>query len=320
MSRAPAYLLFLLLSCCPGLSQGTKAGSGATSNHNPRLKDAVFHSGSLERDMRYRVLLPLGYAKGGRFPVVYLLHGLYGDYLNWGTRTQLENYARNLHLLIIMPDADDSWYTNSATVAGDKFEDYVAKDLVNEIDEKYRTIRDRHGRAIAGLSMGGYGAVKLTLKHPDLFVFAGSLSGAVNAAQDLDKLRPEFRAKLVEIFGNEGSRERSENDIFLLLNSSHANSYPYFYLSCGTEDSFLHYFRLNNNLLLIDDTNLRRTRFASGPDAESELVQPLQGRLELLHPFRVLRIAPQLHSPHLLGQLDFSRNASASGVSLRRFP
>ena len=50
---------------------------------------------------------------------------------------------------------------------------------------------------------------------------------------------PEFRAKLVEIFGNEGSRERSENDIFLLLNSSHANSYPYFYLSCGTEDSFL---------------------------------------------------------------------------------
>jgi len=239
MSRAPAYLLFLLLSCCPGLSQGTKAGSGATSNHNPRLKDAVFHSGSLERDMRYRVLLPLGYAKGGRFPVVYLLHGLYGDYLNWETRTQLENYARNMHLLIIMPDADDSWYTNSATVAGDKFEDYVAKDLVNEIDEKYRTIRDRHGRAIAGLSMGGYGAVKLTLKHPDLFVFAGSLSGAVNAAQDLDKLRPEFRAKLVEIFGNEGSRERSENDIFLLLNSSHANSYPYFYLSCGTEDSFL---------------------------------------------------------------------------------
>src|SRR6266704_4062969 len=239
MSRAPAYLLFVLLSCCPGLSQGTGAGSGATSNHNPRVKDAVFHSGSLERDMRYRVLLPLGYAKGGRFPVVYLLHGLYGDYLNWGTRTQLENYARNLHLQIIMPDADDSWYTNSATVAGDKFEDYVAKDLVNEIDEKYRTIRVRHGRAIAGLSMGGYGAVKLALKYPGLFELAGSLSGAFNAAQNLDTLRPEFAAKLREVFGNEGSRERAENDVLLLLNTSHQTSYPYFYLGCGTADFFL---------------------------------------------------------------------------------
>src|SRR5207244_5613325 len=100
MSRAPAYLLFLLLSCCPGLSQGTKAGSGATSNHNPRLKDAVFHSGSLERDMRYRVLLPLGYAKGGRFPVVYLLHGLNGVNLIWATRTHLESDAE---LLLLLP-------------------------------------------------------------------------------------------------------------------------------------------------------------------------------------------------------------------------
>ncbi len=203
------------------------------------IRDAVFHSTSLQRDMRYRVLLPQHYENGGRFPVLYLLHGLYGDYLNWDTRTKLENYTRNLQLLIVMPDGDDSWYTNSATVPADKFEDYIAKDLISEIDEKYRTIGERHARAIAGLSMGGYGAMKLGIRYPDLFAFAGSLSGALNAPQNLDTLRPEFRAKLLEVFGNEGSQQRAENDIFLLLNSPRQTSYPYFYLACGTGDFFL---------------------------------------------------------------------------------
>jgi len=189
--------------------------------------------------MRYRVLYPRDYANGGRFPVLYLLHGLYGDYLNWDTRTGLENYARNLPLLIVMPDANDSWYTNSATVPQDKFEDYIAKDLISEVDENYRTIRDRHGRAIAGLSMGGYGALKLGLKYPELFVFAGSLSGALNAPQKLDTLRPDFRAKLLEVFGNQGSPQRTENDIFLLLNSSRQTPYPYLSLACGEDDFFV---------------------------------------------------------------------------------
>src|SRR6266699_6773087 len=117
--------------------------------------------------MHYRVIIPRDYATGGRVPVIYLLHGLYGDYQNWDTRTGLENYVQNFHLLIVMPDADDSWYTNSATIPADKFEDYIATDLISEIDEKYRTIGERHARAIAGLSMGGYGAVKLGMKYPD---------------------------------------------------------------------------------------------------------------------------------------------------------
>jgi S-formylglutathione hydrolase FrmB len=189
--------------------------------------------------MHYRAIVPRSYDLGERVPVLYLLHGLYGDYQNWDTRTGLENYAQNLHWLIVMPDADDSWYTNSATVPADRFEDYIAKDLIAEIDKKYRTIHDRHGRAIAGLSMGGYGAVKLGLKYPELFAFAGSLSGAFNAAQDLDRLRPEFRAKLLEVFGNERSDTRTENDIFRLLNTPHQVAYPYFYLACGSGDFFL---------------------------------------------------------------------------------
>jgi putative tributyrin esterase len=232
--------------CCllPLLSWGSAPAQKAPHDSNPTssqaaVKDSVFRSAALQRDMRYRVLLPKNYDKGGRFAVLYLLHGLYGDYLNWDTRTGLENYAQNLRQLIVMPDADDSWYTDSATVPGDKFEEYIAKDLVSEIDAKYRTIRERHGRAIAGLSMGGYGAVKLALKYPDSFELAGSLSGAFNAAQNLDTLRPEFSAKLAEVFGKVGSRERAENDVLQLLNAPRQTSYPYFYLGCGTEDFFL---------------------------------------------------------------------------------
>ncbi len=231
--------LFLLLHAGVALAQKKPATPVSAENRNILIKDAVFHSASLERDMHYRVLIPRGYERGDRFPVLYLLHGLYGDYQNWDTRTRLENYANNLHLLIVMPDADDSWYTNSATVAADKFEGYIAKDLIAEIDNQYRTIHDAHGRAIAGLSMGGYGAVKLALKYPELFAFAGSLSGAFNAPQNLDNQRPEFRAKLLEVFGNEGSRTRAENDIFLLLKNPHHVPYPYFYLACGTADFFL---------------------------------------------------------------------------------
>jgi S-formylglutathione hydrolase FrmB len=87
--------------------------------------------------------------------------------------------------------------------------------------------------------MGGYGAVKLGLKYPELFVFSGSLSGALNAAQNLDSLRPEFRTKLLEVFSSEGSSARAENDVFTLLNAQHETPYPYFYLACGTSDFFL---------------------------------------------------------------------------------
>jgi putative tributyrin esterase len=231
------YSLFLLFFSGGALSRQTTPV--VCSPQRVFVKDFSFHSTSLERDMRYRVIFPRDYNRGGRFPVLYLLHGLYGDYLNWDTRTGLQNYAQNLRLLIVMPDAGDSWYTNSATVRADKFEDYVAKDLISEIDDKFPTIRNRDARAIAGLSMGGYGAIKLALKYPGLFVFAGSLSGALNAGQNLYAQRPEFRAKLLEVFGPEGSTARADNNVFLLVSAPRQTRDPYFYLACGTSDFFL---------------------------------------------------------------------------------
>ena len=239
MKRVLLYCALLLLNRCTVAGQ-ERAGVGATdTGQKSRAQDGAFHSQSLGREVRYRVLLPRNYEGGGRFAVLYLLHGWHGDYLNWDTRTGLEDYAQNLPMLIVMPDAADSWYTNSVAVRADKFEDYIAKDLISEIDVRYHTIRDRHKRSIAGLSMGGYGAIKFALKYPDLFSFAGSLSGALNATQSLGAERPEFRANLRGVFGGSQNRARTENDVFRALNSSRSGDYPYFYLACGTSDYFL---------------------------------------------------------------------------------
>jgi putative tributyrin esterase len=240
-NRSPKTVLLccVLFASAQPFAVNQVPSPGPVSAPQVVLKDASFHSVSLERDVHYQVLFPRDYAQRGRVPVLYLLHGLYGNDRDWETKTALEKYAENLRLLIVMPDADDSWYTNSATVSADRFEDYIVKDLISEIDGKYRTIRERNGRAIAGLSMGGYGAVKFALKDPELFAFAGSLSGALNAPRDLGTLRPDFRAKLFEVFGGESSRLRTANDVFLMLNKSSQTPYPYIYLACGTADFLL---------------------------------------------------------------------------------
>jgi len=231
-------------------AQTSHAPISARAKHHAvlRAKDAAFHSDSLNRDMKYRILLPLGYENASRrFAVLYLLHGLYGDYLNWDTRTNLENYTENLPLIVVMPDAGDSWYTNSATDPKDKFEDYIAKDLVAEIDGKYRTIRARQARAIAGLSMGGYGAIKLALKYPDSFVFAGSLSGALDAGGALDKRVAQFHDQLVKVFGADDSATRKDNNLFLLIEKAEASKLPYLYLACGEQDE--HFLETNREVV-----------------------------------------------------------------------
>ena len=250
-TRAIFVCLLLTLGAHIALAQKTLASE---NSKKIRVEDSVFHSASLGRDMHYLILLPPDYANGRRFPVLYLLHGLYGDYKNWDTKTRLERIATAYSFLIVTPDANDSWYTNSATNPADKFEDYIAKDLISEIDRKYRTLPRRDGRAVAGLSMGGYGAVKLGLKYPALFAFAGSLSGAFNAAQNLDDLRPEFRAKLLEVFGDAGSATRRENDVFLLLKNPQDD--PYFYLACGTSD-----FSLETNRALAAQLSQQKIRY-----------------------------------------------------------
>src|SRR5438045_3682621 len=139
-----------------------------------------------------------------------------------------------------MPEGNDSWYTDSATVTTDKYESYILQELIPDVQQRYRTIEARYGRAIAGLSMGGYGAIKFGLKSPPTFVFAASMSGAFGVTRLTEKEVGDRWADSMKLFGPTGSETRRTNDLFEIiekLTPARVSALPYFYFDCGTEDS-----------------------------------------------------------------------------------
>jgi len=206
-----------------------------------RLHEESVQSAALGRTMKYRVLLPADYATSQRrYTVLYLLHGLGGDYKDWTTRTNLAEYSRTLPLIIVMPDGENSWYTNAANAPEERFEDYILTDLQADVAAKYRTINSRHGRTIAGLSMGGYGALKMALRRPGAFAVAASFSGAFSATRpELAKMIPSEEARLRRIYGDDDSVSRRQNDLYSLAAAVKPGSAPYLYIDCGIADGLV---------------------------------------------------------------------------------
>jgi putative tributyrin esterase len=203
-----------------------------------------FQSKLVNAALPYNVILPLEYykARTTRYPVLYLLHGLTGHYTDWLTRTNIADYASKYRLIVIMPEGNDGWYTDSSGVPIDKYESYIVQELIPDVQRRFRTIEARYGRAVAGLSMGGYGSFKFGVKYPGTFAFVGSMSGAFGVTRYTEKETGtgEASKKFLELFGPVGSDKRKENDLFELLNDLSATrvaSLPYFYFDCGTEDS-----------------------------------------------------------------------------------
>lgn len=137
------------------------------------------------------VYVPESYYKqeDRRYPVVYLLHGLYGDETSWTVKGNAEATLDALiasgelvESIVVMPNdggyGHGTFYVNWYDGTG-RFEDYIVQDLIPSIDREFRTIADRSKRAVCGLSMGGYGAFALALRNPELFVAAASISGAL---------------------------------------------------------------------------------------------------------------------------------------------
>lgn len=217
--------------------------SAAAQRHQP-VETIQLESKQVGKTLPYNVILPRDYEQSAttRYPVLYLLHGVAGHYTDWVTRTNVADYASQYRVIVVMPEGNNGWYTDSATMTTDKYESYIFKDLIPDVDRRYRTIQARYGRAIAGLSMGGYGALKFGLKFPGSFAFAGSLSGALAATawteDDLKGLKT-IRDSVFSVFGPIGSDTRKANDISQLvreLSAGRIATLPYFYLDCGTED------------------------------------------------------------------------------------
>ena len=209
-----------------------------------RVKTEELDSRLMGRKMPYRVVLPTSYDKreesGRRYPVVYLLHGLTGHFDNWTTKARLAEHSAGMQVIIVTPEGENGWYTDNLSKDKDNYESYIVKELIPEIDRRYRTAARRDQRAIAGLSMGGYGSIKFGLKYPDIFVLAGSFSGALGVAEITEKKFPGAVGKTIDaIFGPEGSEIRKANDPFDIIRRAppeKIKSFPFLYIDCGTED------------------------------------------------------------------------------------
>lgn len=207
----------------------------------PEWQDGNLESQADGHGTPYRVLLPPDYTTSDRrYPALYLLHGLFGSFTNW---TELGQLRATNDLIIVMPEGGDGWYCDVENT-DEMNESRVVRELVPEIDAGYRTIATRDGRSIAGNSMGGYGALKIALKFPEMFSFAASFSGAFEAVNWTDQSPPaekwdEYRPSISRVFGNAESSTRAANDIFRLPAESSSQVAPAIYFDCGISDSFL---------------------------------------------------------------------------------
>lgn len=236
----PFYIAVLLLMATLPLQSSGQQLKPTTPANGDNVEQHSFFSTALQRQMRYDIVLPVGYASGQRrYPVLYLLHGWEGDETNWVKLTHLVELASRYALIVVTPQAVNSWYVNSATNPADRYSDYIVDDLIAEVDGHYRTIASSHQRAIAGLSMGGYGALLLTLHHPDLFSFTASMSGAFDGSSGAEQVMPQLKASTDQAFGPLDSLTRKANDLDTLIAAADPAKTPYMLLECGTSDPFL---------------------------------------------------------------------------------
>jgi len=236
----------LLKRFCIALALLVLAPLSAYAQRDPPIERIRLESKLLGKAVDYSILYPVNYRRAGneekRFSIIYLLHGLTGHHTNWIEKSGIALYATRYDLFIVMVEGENGWYTDSATVPTDKFESYILQELMPDVEKRFRVSTEREGRAIAGLSMGGYGSLKFAFKFPSRFALAASMSGVLGAASwtDSELKNLEFiRQSLLKTFGPVGSATRAENDLLKLtreVSATAIKSLPVLYLDCGTED------------------------------------------------------------------------------------
>jgi len=205
------------------------------------LINCDFFSDALEVGTSMTVVLPqsteeqIGVSSALRrtdFPVLYLLHGLSDDHTAWLRYTSIERYAAAAGLAVVMPAVHRSFYADEAH--GHRYWTFVAEELPEIVASFFKISTAPAETFVAGLSMGGYGALKLGLTHPDRFGAIASLSGAVDVRQ------LAARSERAELFQRvfDGSIADSD-DLFALLEAAEPGSVPPLYISCGTEEERL---------------------------------------------------------------------------------
>lgn len=164
-------------------------------------------------------------------PVLYLLHGYSDDDTTWLRRTSIERYASDRGIAVVMPDAGTSFYCNE--VHGRRYWDFVSEELPALVASTFRVSTRREDTFVAGLSMGGYGALKLALRQPGRFAAAGSLSGCLDMASSWRS--PGNGIDLSPVWGDRPVAG-TDDDLAHLLSTCDPGALPRLWTSCGTED------------------------------------------------------------------------------------
>lgn len=199
------------------------------------------YSASMKKNIKAVVITPDNYALAKKLPVVYLLHGFGGNYADYIIKYPgLKNVADQYNIMIVCPDGGRSWYWDSPEDEKIKYETYVSNELITWVDSRYKTIKDRKGRAISGLSMGGHGALYLALKHQDVFGAAGSMSGGVDIRPFPNNWEIAYRLGKYAEHPERWEKNTIINMLHLLTPNSLAIT-----IDCGTEDFF---YKINENL------------------------------------------------------------------------
>lgn len=278
----------VLASGCTQLNAAIKsaiANAPSAPVPNGSVHEDLFFAPSLGVRKHMVVYLPPSYGRDTtrRYPVAYYLHGLSGTETDWLSKGGLDAVADSLfargtpETIIVMPDGDDGWYTtwvdqvgvractdsarNEAPerycVAHERYDEYIARDVVRHVDSTYRTRPDRDNRGIGGLSMGGYGAIAIALRYPDVFGAAASHSGVLSPmyvgpkpfaapakyASNVEEIRPAggiYFARYLHFWGTDIDRWR-QNDPATLAAALHRRGgrMPSIFFDCGRDDGFV---------------------------------------------------------------------------------
>lgn len=229
------------------------SASGILAQHSGKVIEQItVKSTILPHAVNYTVYLPADYESSQRtYPVVYLLHGYTDDNTGWLQFGEINRLADKAiadgtipPMIIVMPDADSTWYINSYD-GKEKFEDFFVKEFMPTVEKTWRIKGEKRFRGVAGLSMGGYGTMIYALKHPDLFAAAAPLSSAVLTDDDISSMPDDrYNFPFAPLYGRglKGTERLNkawyDNSVLKLVETLPENSLKSvrYWIDCGDDD------------------------------------------------------------------------------------
>ncbi len=204
-------------------------------------------SKSMNKSIKVVIVKPNELAENEKIPTVYLLHGHGANYRQWiAEAPQIEKTSNSMKAMLVLPDGGySSWYLDSEIDTSFKYETFIINELIPFIDANYPTINNRNARAITGLSMGGHGALYLSIRHKNLFGAAGSVCGGVD-------IRPFPKNwDITKILGTiESNPSNWEKNSVINVSDSLENGDLQLIIDCGLDDFFLNVNRALHKKLL----------------------------------------------------------------------